>query len=85
MRILALETSTLIGSVAVLEDERSVGHRQLDPGQRTAQALAPAIASQLEISEHTVKFHLNAVLSKLGAQSRTEAVVRAMRLGLIPL
>jgi two-component system nitrate/nitrite response regulator NarL len=44
-----------------------------------------AIASQLDISEHTVKFHLNAVLSKLGAQSRTEAVVRAMRLGLILL
>ena len=43
------------------------------------------IAHQLGISEHTVKFHVNAILSKLGAQSRTEAVVRATRVGLIVL
>jgi DNA-binding NarL/FixJ family response regulator len=40
-----------------------------------------AIAQQLEISEHTVKFHVNAILSKLNAQSRTEAAVRATRMG----
>jgi two-component system nitrate/nitrite response regulator NarL len=44
-----------------------------------------AIARRLDISEHTVKFHVNSVLGKLGAQSRTEAVVRATRLGLILL
>ncbi len=43
------------------------------------------IAHKLSISEHTVKFHVNAILTKLGAQSRTEAVVRATRLGLIAL
>lgn len=43
------------------------------------------IARQLHISEHTVKFHVNALLTKLGAASRTEAVVRATRLGLIAL
>ncbi len=42
-----------------------------------------AIAYRLDISEHTVKFHLNAILGKLHAQSRTEAVVNAIRLGLI--
>jgi DNA-binding NarL/FixJ family response regulator len=41
------------------------------------------IAQRLNISEHTVKFHVNAILGKLGVESRTEAVVRAMRLGLI--
>ena len=44
-----------------------------------------SIAYRLEISEHTVKFHVNAILRKLGAQSRTEAVVRATRSGLILL
>jgi DNA-binding NarL/FixJ family response regulator len=43
------------------------------------------IAARLEISEHTVKFHVNAVLNKLGAHSRTEAVTRATRMGLIAL
>ena len=42
-----------------------------------------AIASRLGISEHTVKFHVNSILSKLAAQSRTEAVTNAARLGLI--
>lgn len=44
-----------------------------------------AIAHQLEISDHTVKFHVNAILGKLNAQSRTEAVVQATRLGLLLL
>ncbi len=44
-----------------------------------------AIATRLAISEHTVKFHVNAILGKLGAQSRTEAVARATRLGLVLL
>lgn len=44
-----------------------------------------AIAQQLEVSNHTIKFHVNALMGKLNAQSRTEAVVRATRLGLIAL
>lgn len=43
------------------------------------------IALELSISEHTVKFHINSILGKLGAQSRTDAVVRATRMGLITL
>lgn len=43
------------------------------------------IARALGISEHTVKFHVNAVMARLGAQSRTEAVVRAARRGLLVL
>ena len=44
-----------------------------------------AIAARLGISEHTVKFHINTILGKLGAASRTEAVTRAARLGWIVL
>jgi two-component system, NarL family, nitrate/nitrite response regulator NarL len=43
------------------------------------------IAARLKITDHTVKFHVNAIMTKLGVQSRTEAVVRASRLGLILL
>ena len=43
------------------------------------------MAYQLEISDHTVKFHVNAIMRKLGAQSRTEAAVKATRMGLILL
>jgi two-component system, NarL family, response regulator YdfI len=41
------------------------------------------IASRLEISEHTVKFHMASIMGKLGAGSRTEAVTLAIRQGLI--
>lgn len=41
------------------------------------------IAAQLRISEHTAKFHVSSILSKLGATTRTEAVSRGCRLGLI--
>ncbi len=44
-----------------------------------------AIAQNLGVSEHTIKFHVNALMGKLGAQSRTEAVVLATRQGLIIL
>ncbi len=43
------------------------------------------VASRLEVSEHTVKFHVNSIMGKLNAQSRTEAVALATRLGLLPL
>ena len=60
--------------------------RELEVLQFLAEGLPnKTIAHQLGISEHTIKFHVNSILGKLGAQSRTEAVVRATRLGLIIL
>ena len=42
-----------------------------------------AIAHRLNISEHTVKFHVTSVMAKLNAGSRTEAVTLGIRQGLI--
>jgi DNA-binding NarL/FixJ family response regulator len=44
-----------------------------------------AIARELGISEHTVKFHVGSLLGKLGAGSRTEAVTLATRRGLLTI
>lgn len=43
------------------------------------------IAMELGISEHTAKFHVGAIMSKLSAASRTEAVAIAARRGLLVL
>ena len=43
------------------------------------------IAGRLAISEHTVKFHLASIFGKLGASTRTEAVQRGLRLGVIEI
>ena len=60
--------------------------RELEVLRRMAEGLPnKTIARELMISEHTVKFHVNAILGKMQAQSRTEAVVRATRAGLILL
>jgi two-component system, NarL family, response regulator YdfI len=44
-----------------------------------------AIAAQLHLSEHTIKFHIGAIFEKLNASSRTEAVAIGIRQGLIML
>ena len=41
------------------------------------------IAERLGVSFHTVKFHVNAILGKLGAASRAEAVALAAKAGLL--
>ena len=42
-----------------------------------------SIAAELQISEHTAKFHVSQILAKLGAESRTEAVAIGIRHGLV--
>ncbi len=60
--------------------------RELEVLALLAQGLPnKTIAVRLAISEHTVKFHVGAILAKLGAASRTEAVMLAARQGLLML
>lgn len=70
------------------EDElvESLTSREKEVLQRMAEGLAnKQIALLLSISEHTVKFHLSSLYTKLGVSSRTEAVKRGIELGLISL
>ncbi len=83
---------TLAPYLALARDvEREAVAQELSPRELEVLRLVAeglpnkSVAQRLGISEHTVKFHVNAILGKLDAQSRTEAVMRAMRLGLIPL
>lgn len=60
--------------------------RELEVLQLLAKGLAnKEIASALEISAHTVKFHISGIYTKLGATNRTEAVRLGVRQGLIIL
>lgn len=80
------DASRVFGDVTSEGLAEELTPRELDVLQLLAQGLSnKAIAYQLGISEHTVKFHINGIMNKLGAQSRTEAAVRATRMGLILL
>lgn len=60
--------------------------RELEVLRLLAEGLTnKAIAHRLAISENTVKFHVNAILGKLGAASRTEATMIGARMGLVPM
>ena len=60
--------------------------RELDVLQLAARGLGnKEIAVELGITTHTVKYHLAAVLEKLGVASRIEAVALGMKKGLVPL
>ena len=79
-----ISSPTLTSSLYELTEPLT--QRETEVLQLLAEGLAnKTIARRLKISEHTVKFHVKAILTKLNAQSRTEAVVRATRLGLILL
>ena len=64
----------------------SLTEREREVLERVALGLPnKGIALELGISEHTVKFHVGSILGKLGAGSRTEAVMEAARRGLLAL
>jgi NarL family two-component system response regulator YdfI len=74
-----------IRTAAVAQGE-PLSSREVEVLRLVAEGLSnKAIAWKLSISEHTVKFHLNSILSKMHAGSRTEAVMLGIRRGLIPL
>jgi DNA-binding NarL/FixJ family response regulator len=66
--------------------EERLTPRELEVLEALAEGLSNrAIASRLQISEHTVKFHMSSIFGKLGAENRTDAVRLGVRRGLITL
>ncbi len=73
-------------SPALDELPESLTRRELEVLQMLAAGLSnKEIAARLNISDHTVKFHVASILGKLGAASRTEAVSLGIRRGLVLL
>jgi two-component system, NarL family, response regulator YdfI len=71
-------------TVVTSEDMEELTVREIEVLRMLADGLAnKAIATRLGISEHTVKFHISSLLSKMGAASRTQAVTQGIRNGLI--
>jgi len=71
---------------AIAEAGAALTARELEVLRLVARGLSnKEIAADLRITTHTVKYHLAAVLEKLGVRSRTEAVSLGVRKGLVPL
>ena len=71
---------------AVAQPGAALTARELEVLRLVARGLSnKEIAADLRITTHTVKYHLAAVLEKLGVRSRTEAVSLGVRKGLVPL
>ena len=92
----ATEAKPLIGPVIQLQDSWHSGStvplvEQLTPREVEVLALVTAgrsnseIANRLFVSENTVKTHMKNIHGKLGVTSRTQAVVRGLRLGVVSL
>jgi len=80
------ETPLADGSVANGSERARLTRRELEVLAAMADGASnKAIARRLGISFHTAKFHVAAILAKLNADSRTEAVTKAAQSGLVML
>ncbi|MBK9181319.1 MAG: response regulator transcription factor [Acidimicrobiales bacterium] len=71
---------------AVPDEERVVTKREEEVLQLIADGCSPPeVASKLYISQKTVKNHLASIYEKLDARDRTQAVLRAVRMGIVHL
>ena len=78
------ELRPVYGAIGTLEEPLTAREREVL--ELVSQGLSnKLIARSLQISEHTVKFHISSISTKLGASSRTDAVSRGVRRGLITL
>jgi DNA-binding NarL/FixJ family response regulator len=80
------EQRPAVGTLNLSSSEEALTNREREVLELVSQGLSnKLIARRLQISEHTVKFHISSISTKLGASSRTDAVSRGIRRGLITL
>jgi two-component system, NarL family, response regulator LiaR len=75
----------LMREVRAPDNPESLTDRETDVLKLLAHGRAnKEIARELSIGEKTVKTHVSNILAKLGVQSRTQAALHAVRIGLVP-
>jgi two-component system, NarL family, response regulator LiaR len=80
----AQASAYLLGAVRMPKHPEPLTPREMDVLRLLAQGHSnKEIARSLHLVEETVKFHVRHVLAKLGVQSRTQAVLAAIRLGMV--
>lgn len=80
------QASALLIPAAAESEVENLTPREMETLEMLAEGLSnKQIAAGLGISEHTAKFHVNSILGKLGAGTRTEAVMRGLRSGLLKM
>ena len=68
------------------EEDRVITKREEEVLQLIADGCStPEVAEQLYISQKTVKNHLASIYQKLDARDRTQAVLQAVRMGIVHL
>jgi DNA-binding NarL/FixJ family response regulator len=85
-RALPVLSPTLRPEFSIGDGEQPLTEREREVLQLLSLGMPnKSIARTLNVSEHTVKFHVGSILAKLDASSRTEAVTSAARRGLLVL
>jgi DNA-binding NarL/FixJ family response regulator len=80
----AKSSSLLIQPLESESEIEALTPRELEVFEMLAEGFSnKKIAAKLNISEHTAKFHVNSILGKLHAGTRTEAVMRGLRRGIL--
>jgi DNA-binding NarL/FixJ family response regulator len=86
-----IQLSPDVAARLIRDVPRSVGRPQLTRREQEIIVLVARgrangqIARELHIAPQTVKTHVSNILGKLNLQSRTEAALHAMRVGLVPV
>ena len=81
-----LEEVRKLDAPGTQEAERVISDREVEVLQLIADGCStPEVAAQLYISQKTVKNHLASIYQKLDARDRTQAVLAAVRMGIVHL